>query len=239
MSHENIDAGGSVPGRAMVIFAHPDDAEFTCGGTVAKWARAGCAVCYVVTSDGSKGGDGLALADTALRDLREVEQRAAADLLGVAEVIFLRHPDGDLAIVPGLREQMAAAIRRWRPEVLLTWDAWRPYQLHPDHRAVGLAAVEAVLLAGNPRALPGLAAEGLGAHRVPAVYLFGTDHPEVRVDVRDTFGRKLEAVSLHRSQTGDLEETLEQVRMCNIGLGGSADDSPTEAFKVLRPFCEL
>lgn len=239
MSHEVTDAGVGIPRRAMVVFAHSDDAEFTCGGTVAKWAEAGCAICYVVASDGSKGGDALAMDDAALRDLREVEQRAAADLLGVAEVVFLRHPDGDLAAVPGLREQLVAAIRRWRPEVLLTWDAWRPYQLHPDHRAVGLAAVEAVLVAANPRALPGLVAEGLSAHRVPEVYLFGTDYPDVRVNVRDTFGRKLEAVSLHRSQVDDLEETLGRVRRCNVGRGEPADAIPTEAFKVLRPFCEL
>jgi len=230
---------GAAPRRVMVIFAHPDDAEFTCGGTLAKWANADAAICYVVGTDGSKGGDDLDVDDAALRDLRESEQWAAAAALGVAEVIFLRHPDGELASARELREELTRAIRRWRPDRLLTWDAWRPYQLHPDHKAMGLAATEAVLAAANPRMYVAQLANGIGPHRVPEVYLFGSEKPDVWVDIADSFAQKIAAIACHRSQGGAASDVIDRVAQCAAGHLGRSGYALAEAFKVLRPFCGL
>ena len=224
--------------RVLVVIAHPDDAEFTCGGTVAKWAAGDADIRYVVCTDGSKGGDDLEMDDAALRDLREAEQRAAAAVLGVKEVVFLRYQDGELAAAGDLKRDLVAIIRRWHPHRLLAWDAWRPYQLHPDHRAAGLAAVEAVLAAGNPRRFPDLMAEGLKAHRVEEVYLFGTDIPDTWVDISETFQRKLQAIASHRSQGGDAVEVKTEIESCNRSLGTQHGVAYTEVFKVLHPFCE-
>jgi len=224
--------------RVMVVVAHPDDAEFTSGGTLAKWAAEGADIRYVVCTDGSKGGDDLQIDDVALRDLREAEQQAAAETMGIKEVAFLRYPDGDLASASDLRRDLVVLIRRWRPDILLTWDAWRPYQLHPDHRAAGLAAVEAVLAAGNPRRFPELADQGLKAHRVEEIYLFGTDAPDTCVDISDTFERKLRAIACHRSQVGDARGVVVQMDACNRTLGEQDSATYAEGFKVLHPFCE-
>lgn len=229
----------SVPRRVLAIFAHPDDAEFACGGSIARWADAGADIVYVVCTDGGRGGDGLAADDEAVRALREAEQHEAATRLGVAEVVFLRHPDGDLDAVRSLRHELAGLIRRWRPERVLAWDGWRRYQLHPDHRAAGLAAVDAVLAAGNPRMFPKLAASGLRPHRVQDVYLFGTDHPDVWIDVTATFERKLGAVAAHRSQVASLPGLTESLRRCNQDHGRVCGCAFAEPFKVLRPFCEI
>ncbi len=224
--------------RVMVVVAHPDDAEFTSGGTLAKWVAEGADIRYVVCTDGSKGGDDLEIDDVALRDLREAEQRAAAETLGAKEVAFLRYPDGDLAPGSSLHRDLVVLIRRWQPDTLLAWDAWRPYQLHPDHRAAGLAAVEAVLAAGNPRRFADLVADGLAAHRVANVYLFGTDAPDTWVDISATFERKVGAITCHRSQVSDGVKAVAQIEGCNRALGERHGVSYAEAFKVLHPFCD-
>lgn len=226
------------PSRILVVFAHPDDAEFTSGGSIARWTDARVSVGYVVCTDGSKGGDALELDDATMGELREAEQRAAAAILGVEEVFFLRHPDGGLSQVQHLKHELAGIIRRWRPERLLAWDPWRPYQLHPDHRAAGLAAIEAVLVAGNPRLFRDLAAKGLAAHRVEELYLFGTDYPDVWVDTSATFERKVAAISAHCSQTKLLTRWIEAMQRCNAAYGLACGCTYAEAFKVLRPFCE-
>ena len=227
-----------IPERVLAIFAHPDDAEFTCGGSIARWAGAGAATAYVVCTDGGKGGDELTDSDDVVRELREAEQRAAAASLGVPEVVFLRHPDGHLDRIPELRVELARLIRRWRPDRLLTWDAWRPYQLHPDHRAAGLAAVDAVLAAGNPRMDREVASEGLGTHRVEEVYLFGAGQPDVWVDVSATIERKLAAIAAHGSQVGPSDALLASIRSCNRDHGQEFGCGYAEVFKALHPFCD-
>ena len=222
----------------MAVIAHPDDAEFTCAGTLALWAGQGAEIGYVVCTDGGKGEGDPSLSPEQLAAVRQAEQRAAADLLGVREVVFLSHPDGELAQTPNLEAELALWIRRLRPGVVLTFDPWRPYQLHPDHRAVGLAALNAVLAAGNPRYFPGQLAGEVQAHRVETVYLFATDRPDAWVDITETFDRKMAAIDCHRSQVGDRPDIAAQIRRCNRDYGQQAGTIYAEAFKVLHPFCE-
>lgn len=224
--------------RVMAIIAHPDDAEFTCSGTLALWAGQGAEIGYVVCTDGGKGGGDPSLSPEQLAAVRRAEQRAAADLLGAKEVVFLGHPDGELSQVAGLEAELALHIRRFRPDILLTFDPWQPYQLHPDHRVVGLAALNAVLAAGNPRFFPGQLTEGVQAHRAETVYLFSTDQPDAWVDITETFDRKMAAIDCHSSQVGDRPDIAAQVRRCNRDYGQQAGTTYAEAFKMLHPFCE-
>jgi LmbE family N-acetylglucosaminyl deacetylase len=222
----------------MVIIAHPDDAEFTCGGTLALWASQGAEIGYVVCTDGSKGRGDPSLSPEELAAVRRAEQRAAADLLGVKEVVFLGHPDGELSRVVGLEAELALGLRCFRPQVVMTFDPWRPYQLHPDHRAVGLAALNAVLAAGNPRFFSRQPAGEVQAHRVETVYLFATDRPDAWVDITETFEPKMAAIDCHRSQVAERPDIAEQIRRCNRDYGRQAGTTYAEAFKVLHPFCE-
>ncbi len=232
-------SAASMPARVMAIFAHPDDAEFTCGGTVSAWAKAGSEVAYVVCTDGDKGGDDLPLGSEELAELRRDEQREAARYLGVRDVNFLGHPDGDLARVQTLEEELARLIRDFRPELIMAWDPWKRYQLHPDHRAAGMASLDAVVAVANPRMYPGQLAGGAKPHRTETVYLFGAEEPDTWVDVSETFGAKLEAISLHKSQVRDAEELAGWMSRCNREYGVQAGCAYAEAFKVLKPFCQV
>ena len=223
----------------MAIFAHPDDAEFTCGGTVASWTRAGSSVAYVVSTDGDKGADDLPLAGAELAELRREEQQKAALRLGVRDIRFLGHPDGGLARVGGLEEELVRLIRGFRPDLVLAWDPWKRYQLHPDHRAAGMASLDAVVAAANPRMYPGQLDGGTRPHRTETVYLFGAEEPDTWVDVGATFGDKLEAIALHKTQVREAEEVAGWMARCNQEYGAQAGCAYAEAFKALKPFCQV
>ncbi len=224
--------------RVLVIAAHPDDAEFTSGGSLARWVSQGWTVWLAVCTSGGKGSQDPSMSPPALAGLRRTEQAAAAEVLGIREVIWLGHPDGELARVLTLTEELAGLIRRLRPDRLLAWDAWRPYQLHPDHRAAGMAAMDAVLAAGNPHFFPAQLRDGHRPHRVEEVYLYGTDHPDEWVDITDTFDRKMAAIECHRSQVADLRDMALKMSHCNRGHGRQQGFAYAEAFKVLHPFCD-
>ena len=187
------------PARALAIGAHPDDIEFGCGATLAKWAAAGCVVDHLVCTDGSKG---TWDPDQDLADLvaqRQAEQRAAAAALGATgEVVFLDWPDGELD--SGLRQrwQVAYWIRRLRPTVVLGHDPWKRYRLHPDHRHAGFLTVDGVVAARDPHFFP---EQAVAHHRPDALLLFEADEPDhvEQVDASDA-DRKLAALEAHRSQ---------------------------------------
>ena len=130
--------------RVLVIAAHPDDPEFGAGGTLAKWALAGKEIRYVLLTSGDKGSKDPLIRPGQLATQREAEQRAAAEAIGVKEVIFLRHADGVLEYNLELRRQLTHIIRKQKPHIVVAIDPWRHYQLHPDHRAAGYAALDAV-----------------------------------------------------------------------------------------------
>ena len=239
MSSSCSRCSSTVPARVMAIFAHPDDAEFTCGGTLAAWTPAGAEAVYVVCTDGDKGADDLPIASDELAGLRRNEQREAARRLGVGDVFFLGHPDGDLARAQPLEEELVRLIRSFRPDLILAWDPWKRYQLHPDHRAAGIASLDAVIAAANPRMYPEQQDAGARPHRTETVYLFGAEEPDTWVDVGETFGAKLEAIALHKSQVQDAEELAGWMSRCNREYGVQAGCAYAEAFKVLRPFCQV
>lgn len=223
--------------RALVIAAHPDDAEFTCGGTVAKLVREQWQVNYVVCTNGDKGSNNPTDSPRQLAQMRELEQRVAAQRLGVSKVWFLGHPDGELARAPALVVELARMMRAVHPVRLFTWDPWRRYQLHPDHRAAGLASLDAVLAAGNPHYFPDQL-DPTRAHRIEEVYLFGSDEPDTRIDITETFAAKMCAIEEHRSQVANIRVVAEQMSQCNRSASAANDFAYTEAFKVLHPFCD-
>lgn len=199
-------ADNDTPKRAMVIVAHPDDAEFTMAGTVALWARAGCAVCYVLCTRGDRGSNDPAVTPWDLARLRAREQQTACDILGVQELVMLDHPDGTLEPTIALRRDLTREIRRFRPEVVLTGDPsirfyGDGYLNHPDHRAAASAALDAVYPSAETRyVFPELLAAGLEPHRVHAVYIHGSHEPNVWVDISSVLDLKLQALSAHASQ---------------------------------------
>ena len=195
MSEPSVDL--PTPARALAIGAHPDDVEFGCGGTLAKWAASGCELHHLVCTDGSKGSWDPEADVAHLVATRQEEQRAAARALGGGDVVFLAWRDGELE--SGLRQrwEVCAAIRRVRPDVVLGHDPWRRYRLHPDHRHAGFLAVEGIVAARDPHFFP---EQGLPAHRPQSLLLWEADEPDHVEDVASSLDRKLAALMEHRSQ---------------------------------------
>jgi LmbE family N-acetylglucosaminyl deacetylase len=189
---------GFAPRRALAIGAHPDDIEFGCGATLAKWSRAGCSVTLLVLTDGSKGTWDPGADLDALVELRRREQRAAADALGAEHVEFLDEVDGELVARPVLRARVVAAIRRLRPDTVLGHDPWKRYRLHPDHREAGWLTVDALVAARDPHFFP---EQPDAPHRPARLLLFEAEHVDhlERLDERDVEA-KLQALARHRSQ---------------------------------------
>lgn len=199
------------PARAMVVVAHPDDVEFICAGTVARWAAAGSHIVFVLGTSGDKGSDDPSLTPERLMEIREAEQREAARILGVKEVEFLRYRDAELEPNLDLRLAITRMIRKHRPDALICQDptnryVGQDYIQHPDHIAMGEAALAAVFPSARDRlTFPQLLAEGLEPHKTSEVYLCGAREPDVWIDITDYIDKKLEAISAHRSQMADWE----------------------------------
>jgi len=186
-----------VPRSALAVGAHPDDIEFGCGATLAKWAASGCHIHHLVLTDGSKGTWEGSDDPRALVAARRDEQRNAALVLGGGDVDFLDWPDGELEAGATQRRQVCEAIRRVRPRVLLGHDPWRRYRLHPDHRAAGWLVTDGLVAARDPKFFEDM---GLPAHRPDALLLWEADEPNHVEDVEGTAETKLSALLAHRSQ---------------------------------------
>jgi LmbE family N-acetylglucosaminyl deacetylase len=222
--------------RAMAVFAHPDDAEFGCGGTVAKWVSEGIEVVYVVATDGSKGSADPAMSPEQLIAMRRQEQRKAADVLGVKDIVFLGYPDGYLEHTLALRKDIARAIRQFRPQRLIAMTPYRSFSInsylnHPDHLAVGDATLAAVYPTARDRlTFPELLAEGLEPYAVHEVYVTGTDTPDTWVDITETLDKKIEALLQHTSQIR-LPEVLDRIRTRATETAQGHDMQYAESFK--------
>ncbi len=187
----------AVPAQALAVGAHPDDVEFGCGGTLAKWAAAGCVLHHLVLTDGSRGSWEAGADRSGLVARRHAEQEEAARALGGGAVTFLDHPDGDLAEGPAVREEICRVLRAVRPDVVLGHDPWRRYRLHPDHRAAGFLLTDALVAARDPLFHP---EQGLAPHRPATLLLFEADEPNHVEGIGDTLAVKLAALRAHGSQ---------------------------------------
>jgi LmbE family N-acetylglucosaminyl deacetylase len=197
------------PARALAIYAHPDDPDVSCGGTLARWSGAGCEVELVICAMGDKGSSDPSTDPAALAERRRGETLRSAEVLGIARTCFLGHPDGELWDTRALRAELVAAIREARPDVVVCPDPLavffgEHYYNHPDHRDVGFASLDAAVTA----AMPLYHLEAGAAHRVRTVYLSGTLEPSVWVDIAATVDVKADAVGCHQSQIGETGEWL-------------------------------
>ena len=189
----------------MVITAHPDDAEFGAAGSIAKWTREGRRVVYVVCTSGDKGTDDPDITPQQLVKIREKEQKAAAAVVGVSDVVFLRYPDQGLEDTPDFRKAIVRQIRKYKPETIITSDPYRRYIWHRDHRIIGQVTLDAVFpYARNLPAYPDLIEEGLMPHRVQKILFFGAEDVNLRIDITETFDLKLAALHCHESQMAQL-----------------------------------
>ncbi len=189
----------AVPGRALAIGAHPDDIEFGCGATLAKWAEAGCEASLLVCTDGSKGTWDANADIAALVERRQREQSEAARRLGATgEVRFLGEVDGELEVTMALRSRMARIIRELRPDVVLGHDPFQRWRLHPDHRAAGFLCMDAVVAARDPHFYK---EHGVGHHRPVELLLFECEAPDHVEQVAEAhIDAKVNALLAHESQ---------------------------------------
>lgn len=217
----------------LVILAHPDDPEFFCGATLARWARAGHTLRYCLLTCGDKGRNehNQHIPAEELCALRHEEQRAAASVIGVREVYFLDLEDGYLVPDLTLRRTIVRLIRRFRPSILVTCDPSNLYPStayglnHPDHRAAGQAVLDAVFpAAGNPLYFPELLEEGLEPHTPNEVWISMPTQPNLVLDVTDTWPIKIQALLQHKSQIGDPETFI--ARMKSRRTEDSTEESP-------------
>jgi len=227
------------PDRFLVVTAHPDDAEFGPAATAARWIDTGSVGHLVCCTSGDQGGEDPTLDPMTLASTREAEQRAAAAVVGYTGVTFLHQPDGALANDLALREQLVREIRSFRPDAVLTHD---PEVLfygdggvnHADHRAAGIAAVDAVFPAArNPMAFPRLAREGLAPHRTRRLYLFWSNRPDTWVDVSDTLDRRIDALRCHVSQLQHPERLDARMRAWAAEEGTPIGARYGEAFRLV------
>jgi LmbE family N-acetylglucosaminyl deacetylase len=214
--------------RILMVTAHPDDVDFGSAGSVARWTDAGIEVAYCICTSGEAGGFDLTVPRTTMVDIREAEQRAAAKVVGVTDVTYLRYPDGRLETSFDLRRDISRVVRRVRPQRVVgpspERNFQRVYASHPDHLAAGEATMAAVYPdARNPFAHPELLEEGLEPWSVDEMYLAAVGNPDIVVDITDTFDRKIEALRCHVSQHPDPEGLDERIRSwnaINAELGG-------------------
>jgi LmbE family N-acetylglucosaminyl deacetylase len=227
------------PARFMVIVAHPDDAEFGPAATAARWIDEGSEGWLVCCTSGDAGAEDPETDPLELAALREREQRAAATVVGYAGVTFLHQPDGALANDLALREHLVREIRTFRPDAVLATDPESIFHgdrgvNHTDHRAAGIAAVDAVYPAArNPMAFPWLARDGLAAHSVRRLYLFWSNQPTARIDVSAWIDRKVAALRAHESQLHEPERIEGWIRESTAENGSRIGTAAAEAFRII------
>jgi LmbE family N-acetylglucosaminyl deacetylase len=222
-----------LPKRVMAIFAHPDDVDFGCSGTLSLWADQGVHVTYCLLTSGNKGTHDPKMSPARLERIREKEQRAAGAVVGAREFVFLRHGDGELEVSMRLRGEVCRAIRAHKPDVVFTQDPWRPYQIHPDHRVAGWSAMDGIIAARDHLFFPEQLRGKLTKHRVGRVFLFGTAEPNVWFDISTTLDRKINAIGSHTSQVRDFKGLSERMRRFAKQTGGAWGFDAAEGFRLL------
>ncbi len=224
--------------RVLVVLAHPDDPEFFCGATLAKWARAGKEIRYLLLTCGDKGSDDPAMTPEMLCVDRQKEQRAAAAVIGAQEVKFLGYADGELFNTLDVRREIVREVRRFKPDVLVTSDPMtyiRPIGInHPDHRAAGAATLDAIFpAAGNLMYFPELLQEGLEPHMPKEIWLSVTMEPNQWVNVTETVDIKIAALREHKSQIKDMDALAKRIRE-RLRRADMDGEFYAESFRVVR-----
>jgi LmbE family N-acetylglucosaminyl deacetylase len=232
------------PDRVLTVGAHPDDAEFGAGATIARWASEGAELVMCIVTDGSRGSWDPDEDPDALAARRIAEQEAAGAVLGARHIVHLGLPDGELESSVELRNEIARQICIFSPDIVLSHDPWQRYQLHPDHRATGIATADAVVRAREPLAMRG---SGLDAHRPSTFLLWSADEPDHAEPVDEAwFARKVEALLCHASQSSTTmsgaAEGVDQREAFTTRLwawqfeqGSDLGVGPSETFKRLTP----
>jgi LmbE family N-acetylglucosaminyl deacetylase len=222
----------------MAIVAHPDDIEFGCAGTMARWVQEGAEVCFVLVTSGDVGIAKPDITRAEAAAVREAEQVAAAAVLGVHDVVFLREPDGCVVNTLELRKRLVRELRRFKPEVVICGDPTvffvdNTYINHPDHRAVAAAALDAVFpAAGQPHVFEELAAEGLTAHKVRKVYVEGWGSGDTWINISGVIDRKIEALRKHVSQMGEWDPEP-MMRQWSHDAGKGKEMDYAESYRVM------
>lgn len=227
------------PRRVLAVTPHPDDCEGGCGGTLSKWTKeSGTEVVIVLCTNGDKGSSDREMSAARLAATREQEQQEAADVIGAKRVVFLSHPDGGLEDTMLFRGQLVRAIRRYKPEVILCIDPFRgTSHSHRDHRVSGQVALDAAFTyAWNEWHFPEqITQEGLETHRVLEAYLWGTEFPDLYVDISDHLDLKAESLSKHASQMSpDPVRRGEWIRRGAARQGEESGLSYAEGFRRIR-----
>ncbi len=223
----------------MAIYAHPDDPEFFSGGTLIKWGMEDKELTYVLATSGDKGTDDPQMTRERLMEIRETEQRAAAQCAGAKTVIFLRYPDGELEPNLALRRVLTRVIRQHKPDIVVTNDPTTRWSAagainHPDHRAIGDAVLDAVYPSARDRFtfVELWRDEGLEPHKVRHVYLSGTLDPNVKINITDVLDKKIAAILEHKSQIKDVE-ALRKRQRDNFDPAFAEGSMYAESFRVL------
>ncbi len=226
--------------EVVAIFgAHPDDLDWGSGGTAAAWAQAGKEIYYILTTSGEAGEDhqrGLVLPPEEIAEIREAEQRQAAAVLGVKEVLFLHQPDGRVEATLAFRDQIVNVLRRLKPHIVVSMDPgnWafdNFYHYHPDHRATALAVCDAIYPAAGTATYVPQPDEGLPPHKVREVYFTASAHPNIHIDISETIELKVQALTSHRSQLKDPERLANVVRENAARYGTQLNCQYAEAFR--------
>ena len=200
--------------HAVVFSPHPDDAEFGIAGTVARWVKEDKKVVYAVVTNGNKGTNEKSMNPDDLAAIREKEQIAAAEMLGVSEVVFMEYEDQGLEESAEFRKNVVRLIRKYRPHTIVTADPYRRYIWHRDHRVTGQVVLDSVFpLARDHLSFPDLLEEGLEPHKVQRILFWGSEEPNFRMDISDYFDVKIEALYCHSSQIGHYELNDLKARM--------------------------
>lgn len=219
----------------MWVVAHPDDAEFSSAGTITKFAREGKRIILIQVTSGDRGTADRNQTPETLAALREQEQLEAARREGIEEVVFLREGDGHIMPDIRLREKIVKQIRIHKPDVIITHDPFRPYAMHPDHRGVGQATHDAVYpTARDHLYFPEHLADGIEPHKTAEIWYFGSEAPDIFVDITDTFDNKIEALKAHASQVGDGATLDERLRERSRELAKDQPFELAEAFKSVK-----
>ncbi len=230
------------PQRILVILAHPDDPEFFCGATLAKWAREGHHITYLLLTCGDKGFNPTtdpSMTPDRLCAIRHEEQTAAAKIIGAHAVHILHYPDGYLIPDLNLRREVVREIRRHRPDILVTCDPQNLFATyginHPDHRAAGQVVLDAVFpAAGNPVYFPELLQEGFQPHMPKEIWCSLTSQPNTTLDVTDTWETKIQAILQHKTQVQDPQKLIERLQSRRTEDSTPENPRYEEKFRVVK-----